>query len=221
MKEAQRTTCLEIVDIIIKHPISGPFRLPVNKELLPQYYEIVDDPQDLQTIRQNLENKEIRSIREFKRNMGLIWSNAILFNGKDSEYSNLARELQKTFEKLMLDKLPTSTTTWMERVNLYQNRLNHLIGNPPSNISDSVPIEALEPKSLIPLSAAEYKSLFSYATELPNEEDRAKLFKMLKKPKSVIDLTELSLKTLHDAMEFVKDLKNQRKRSAISAAAEQ
>lgn len=220
MKEAQRRTCLEIVDNIANHPLSSLFRKPVEKEKWPQYYEIIDDPQDLETIKNNLVNKDIRSLREFKRDMNLIWSNAIHINGRDSYAGMFAAELQKVFDKLIIDKLPTSTTTWMERVNFYQNRVNKLIGNPPENISESVPIDALEPKSLNPLSSAEYKSLFTSATELPNEDDRNALFKLLKKPKSVIDLTQLSLQTLHSGLDFVREVTSQRKRSAISAAEE-
>ena len=32
-------------------PLSGPFKRPVNRRMIPRYYEVISDPIDLQTIR--------------------------------------------------------------------------------------------------------------------------------------------------------------------------
>lgn len=37
--------------IVEARPFSGPFKRPVNRRMIPRYYEIISDPIDLQTIR--------------------------------------------------------------------------------------------------------------------------------------------------------------------------
>ena len=218
MKDTQRNTCIQIVETIISHPASGPFRKPVDKALLPNYYEIIEDPQDFGTILEQLKNKDIRSIREFKRNMNLVWENAVTYNGKDNYPSYLAFQCKKIFENEMKLKLPQSTIQWFEQINDLQKDIRKLSGNPPNSVKESVPVDMIEMKELTPLTGQEYKSLFSSVNETANAEEKKELMKLLNNPTKVEDLMNVSLENLRKATDIIKERTQVRRRSAMSAA---
>ena len=219
MKDTQRNTCIHIVETIIQHPASGPFRKPIDIEALPNYYEIIEDPQDFGGILERLKNKDIRSLREFKRDMNLIWENAVKYNGKSSWPAALAHQCKKIFESEMKRKMPQSTIQWFEQVNLYQKKLQHLTGNPPVSLTESAPVEILERKTLTPLTSQEYTSLYNYISELQDEEKKQQIIKLLDKPSCIEDLTNVSLEKLRKALEMTKETST-RRRSAMAAASE-
>ena len=207
MKNTQRLICAQIVEEIINHPASSLFRKPVDPAVLPDYYKIISNPQDLEGTLNNLKNNEIRSVSQFKRQMNLIWDNAIKYNGINSWTAILAQHCKKMFEKQMKIKVPQSNTQWLEDINLYQNKLNQLTGRPPSNLAKSAPIPMLEMGDEKPLSSDEFKQLFSAANELEDEEKRNELFKYLGKPHSIEALTDLPLNKLRNGLKMMEEAK--------------
>lgn len=65
-------------------PGALPFVKPVNRRLLPKYYEVISDPIDLQTIRDKIKRYEYRSADNLVRDFDLMKSNAVKFNGQTS-----------------------------------------------------------------------------------------------------------------------------------------
>lgn len=65
-------------------PYAGPFQKPVNRRIIPRYYEVISHPIDLQTIRDRISRYEYRSVDIVLRDFELMKNNAIKFNGQAS-----------------------------------------------------------------------------------------------------------------------------------------
>lgn len=202
MNRAQRLLCLSIVREISAHPAARPFLSPVNLEEFPTYLEVVDDPIDLRTIESRLREREYRSVREFKRDMALIWENCYAFAGAQSWAAVLANHIKSLFEKKMLQMSTTGLEGWLGKVEEFRSQLNTAISTPPSNVARRAPLEMLARKDLKPFLPQEFEDLFRAASALP-EADRDEAPSGLKKAKSPTDLTTLPLDELHEMREFV------------------
>eukprot|EP00978_Attheya_sp_CCMP212_P011558 scaffold28550_cov41-Attheya_sp.AAC.1 len=75
---------------IEKRPKSGPFQRPVNRRHIPRYYEVISEPTDLQTIGAKTSRYEYKTAALFLRDLELMKSNAIKYNGPESELSKEA-----------------------------------------------------------------------------------------------------------------------------------
>ncbi|GAX18391.1 transcription initiation factor TFIID subunit 1 [Fistulifera solaris] len=71
-------------------PYAGPFQKPVNRRLIPTYYEVISHPMDLSTIRDRIGRYEYKSIDRFVRDFELMKNNAIKFNGETNTISQEA-----------------------------------------------------------------------------------------------------------------------------------
>ncbi|CAG5123248.1 unnamed protein product [Candidula unifasciata] len=81
-------------------PESLPFQTPVDPIALqiPDYFEIVKKPMDLQTIRNNLDSGVYKDPWEFVDDMWLMIDNAWLYNKKTSRVHKYASKLAEVFE---------------------------------------------------------------------------------------------------------------------------
>ncbi|KAF5096941.1 hypothetical protein D0Z00_002601 [Geotrichum galactomycetum] len=80
---------------------AGPFLAPVDivKLKIPTYLDFVKNPMDLGTMESKITNNVYKSATEFVSDMDLIVSNCELFNGRDSEISQMARNIRTSFAK--------------------------------------------------------------------------------------------------------------------------
>lgn len=76
---------------------SWPFAQPVNKEEVPDYYEVVKEPMDLSTMEQKLEADKYSSMDEFVYDTKLIFYNCRSYNGESTTYYKNASKLEKFF----------------------------------------------------------------------------------------------------------------------------
>ncbi|KAF7268302.1 hypothetical protein GWI33_018568 [Rhynchophorus ferrugineus] len=82
-------------------PDVQPFLFPVNQKIVPDYYNIVQRPMDLQTIRENLRQKKYQSREEFLADVNQIVENSTVYNGPKSSLTVAAtRLLNKCVERL-------------------------------------------------------------------------------------------------------------------------
>ncbi|KAJ7478861.1 Bromodomain-containing protein, partial [Mycena galericulata] len=56
------------------------FLKPVSKSEAPDYYGVITNPMDLQTMLKKVKQRQYRSKREFKDDLDLIWSNCFTYN---------------------------------------------------------------------------------------------------------------------------------------------
>jgi hypothetical protein len=83
-----------VLDEVIKYDQSkgGIFSVPVPRDEIPEYYEMIEEPMDYGTMKLKLENGEYRSAQAMQKDFTLIMRNCLQFNEKDSEIVSDARQ---------------------------------------------------------------------------------------------------------------------------------
>ncbi|KAL3942049.1 MAG: hypothetical protein SGARI_000394, partial [Bacillariaceae sp.] len=66
---------------------------------LPDYFEVVKNPMHLLLVKKKLENAVYTDMASFERDVKLVFENAILYNGEESEVGTLAKTMMGVFEK--------------------------------------------------------------------------------------------------------------------------
>ncbi|CAD7697332.1 unnamed protein product [Ostreobium quekettii] len=74
------------------------FNKPVNRMVVPDYYDIVKNPMDLGTLRENLLGGKYAHPEEFAKDMRLVWSNCSLYNKKGDLVERLGNRASLSFE---------------------------------------------------------------------------------------------------------------------------
>nr|XP_033801417.1 transcription initiation factor TFIID subunit 1 isoform X1 [Geotrypetes seraphini] len=74
-------------------PDSWPFHHPVNKKFVPDYYKVIFNPMDLETIRKNISKHKYQNREAFLEDVTVILRNSIKYNGSDSQYTKTAQEI--------------------------------------------------------------------------------------------------------------------------------
>lgn len=140
LSELKRKQILEILDNILSYRTSAFFDHPVDpvNDQLPNYLKIVKKPMDLGTIRNKIEQNEYDSISSFIADVELVWSNAILFNGRNSMIFNIVRYLQAKFKEQTEFLSDDTRKDWINQMNDLRNKLNNIISNPPLLITNEL-----------------------------------------------------------------------------------
>ncbi|XP_074330712.1 transcription factor GTE12-like isoform X1 [Apium graveolens] len=91
--------CCSILEALIKHPAALGFSEPVDPIMLniPDYFSVVSCPMDLGTVRAKLQDSKYFSIEEFKADIRLTFSNAMLYNPPDNIFYRNAKKLDSIF----------------------------------------------------------------------------------------------------------------------------
>jgi hypothetical protein len=95
--------CAEIIDTLYDEPKADPFRLPVNHVHLglKDYLRIVKQPMDLNSVKERIATGKYKTHEEFARDVRLVWKNAQLYNGPDSEIGVQAKRMSDMFEDML------------------------------------------------------------------------------------------------------------------------
>ncbi|EPQ55264.1 hypothetical protein GLOTRDRAFT_138865 [Gloeophyllum trabeum ATCC 11539] len=79
-----------------------PFLKPVSKAEAPDYYEVIPNPMDLQTMLKKVKQKQYKSKKEFKDDLDLIWSNCFTYNAAENHpLRQCATRLKAKAERLL------------------------------------------------------------------------------------------------------------------------
>ena len=89
------TQCRNIITKIRDEKISQPFHYPVSKEMVTDYYEIIKEPMDLQTLESNLEMGNYKNKKAFEKDLSKIFENAKTYNKSSTFYYKSAKELEQ------------------------------------------------------------------------------------------------------------------------------
>ncbi|XP_023310146.1 transcription initiation factor TFIID subunit 1 isoform X2 [Anoplophora glabripennis] len=100
---------------------SWPFLKPVNKKLVKDYYSIVKRPMDLETVSKKIAAHKYHSRHEFLADIEQILENCILYNGKDSPFTEKAEQLVIACKET-LDKFDEHLTPLENKLLLAQER---------------------------------------------------------------------------------------------------
>jgi E1A/CREB-binding protein len=84
--EELRTHLLPVWEVLVRQDESIPFRTPVDPEQLgiPDYFDIIKNPMDLQTIKDGLDQGKYKNPWEVCDHMWLMFENAWLYNRKNT-----------------------------------------------------------------------------------------------------------------------------------------
>jgi bromodomain-containing protein 2 len=91
----------EVTQSLIDHPLSWPFRRPIDEERdgAPDYSRIVKNPMDLGTVLRKLQDSLCGSVCKWQQDIDLIWDNCMTYNGKESMFKPMMKELQRVYKK--------------------------------------------------------------------------------------------------------------------------
>ncbi|KAK4048999.1 hypothetical protein OIV83_004360 [Microbotryomycetes sp. JL201] len=85
----------EVLEKIRHLDIRNWFTKPVDANEVPDYYDIVQNPMTLDLMRQKIDNHSYTSAQDFVKDLDLIVSNAILYNGADHPVAKTAVKLKE------------------------------------------------------------------------------------------------------------------------------
>lgn len=93
--------CGSILKALKRHVDSGPFLEPVDivKFNIPDYPDIIKHPMDLDTVEKKLDYCEYDIVDEFFADIQRIFDNCYLYNGRGSDVSKMASNLEALFNK--------------------------------------------------------------------------------------------------------------------------
>ncbi|KAL8108240.1 transcription factor GTE12-like [Apium graveolens] len=99
MDRSLKRYCGNILEALIKHPAATGFCEPVDpvKLNIPDYFSVISKPMDLGTVRTKLQNNMYFTVAEFKDDVKLTFSNAMLYNPSGNFFHNNAMTLDRIF----------------------------------------------------------------------------------------------------------------------------
>ncbi|KAK4530915.1 hypothetical protein CCYA_CCYA06G1772 [Cyanidiococcus yangmingshanensis] len=96
--ETWQATMYALLDELLRDVRWEPFWLPVSETEAPAYYEQIQQPMDLSTLKQRLEAGHYDKLDRFIADANLIWLNAMDYNRTKSPVWNAAKNLRRLLE---------------------------------------------------------------------------------------------------------------------------
>lgn len=100
---------------------SWPFLKPVSKKIVKDYYDIIKRPMDLETISKKVAAHKYHSRHEFLADVQQILENCILYNGKDSQFTQKAEAVVRMC-KLTLQEYDEHLTQLEGKISMVQEK---------------------------------------------------------------------------------------------------
>jgi len=116
--------CADVLQILKNHKHAEPFLKPVDAKLVPNYYDIVQHPTDLSTIKLKLQNGGYANPHCFELEVRTMFSNAYQYNRRGSIVYRMCRVLENKFNRFFP---PAATRTSCRRRTVtkkYKNMLS-------------------------------------------------------------------------------------------------
>lgn len=114
---------LHLLNEMQNHQSAWPFQKPVSQDEVPDYYNVITEPMDLETMEKRLEEDAYSSPEEFIRDAKLIFNNCRRYNNESTSYWKNANKLEK-FMNQKLKEIPEWSVSvslafrlvWVDRV---------------------------------------------------------------------------------------------------------
>lgn len=90
-----------ILQKLKSHPSIRPFLQAVDRNKVPDYYDIIHCPIDLSIVEKKLVAEEYASSREFAADIRKMWSNSFLYNSRGTDIYIATIDLSAFFENLI------------------------------------------------------------------------------------------------------------------------
>lgn len=92
-----------IIDRLKLIPESFPFHKPVDRKKVKNYYDVIKNPMDLETLEALIKHHKYCTVEHFMSDVDLIRSNSQTYNGPDSLYTKKAEEIVNEAKALMAE----------------------------------------------------------------------------------------------------------------------
>lgn len=86
---------LHLLNDMQNHTSAWPFAQPVNKDEVPDYYEVIKEPMDLSTMEERLSNDLYPRPEDFIKDAKLVFDNCRRYNNESTPYAKSANKLEK------------------------------------------------------------------------------------------------------------------------------
>ncbi|CAL5874582.1 uncharacterized protein PFLUO_LOCUS8879 [Penicillium psychrofluorescens] len=86
---------LHLLNDMQNHSAAWPFTQPVNRDEVPDYYEVILEPMDLSTMEEKHEKDMYPTPQDFLRDASLIFDNCRRYNNETTPYAKSANKLEK------------------------------------------------------------------------------------------------------------------------------
>lgn len=87
------------------HKQAWPFLSPVNRDEVPDYYNVIESPMDLSTIEERLESDAYSAPKDLIKDLKLVFSNCRQYNDSTTVYSKCANKLEK-YMWTLIEEIP-------------------------------------------------------------------------------------------------------------------
>lgn len=86
---------LHLLNDMQNHTSAWPFAQPVNRDEVPDYYEVIKEPMDLSTMEERLSNDLYPKPEDFVKDAKLVFDNCRRYNNETTPYAKSANKLEK------------------------------------------------------------------------------------------------------------------------------
>ena len=86
--------------------IIGPFMIKPCEETYPDYYSVINNPMDMETIKKRIKSNSYKTLKKFKSDVILMFENCKAYNEPTSILHQDACELQKFFNDINQSQIP-------------------------------------------------------------------------------------------------------------------
>lgn len=133
--------CKKVTEKLVNHPLSFAFRRPVNPQLdgAPDYFQKIQRPMDLGTIKQNLENNAYPNSKAWADDISLVWQNCKKYNAKNNLLHHVAEKLNQKCIKLLKTIPKTEPDLWAMKL----AKINHKF---KTLLNESLPEDSAVPR---------------------------------------------------------------------------
>jgi hypothetical protein len=222
--DSLRKHAVRAMDRLMAHPITAMFKAPVLKGEEPEnYFQIVTNPQDLNTIRKRLEEGKYETIQSWVDDVETVWTNCDSYYSLSSSRSNDRRyfiavttEGRKIFakEKSLFDRL--SIGNWCRSVYELRTEVTDFMTQPPGKVKQFTPTlgTARTMKQAAPFANdRDLQNFIVAGSMLTADEDHREMIKILCEqnpeldngnPELFIDVTRLNPPTIQALKDFMK-----------------
>ena len=98
VKEKDLAMCKMILNEMGKNDSAWPFLEKVDEKGYPDYYEVIKEPIDIESIKTKLKNRAYKTKEQFAYDCRLIFDNCEFFNEDESQIGQAGHKLRAYFE---------------------------------------------------------------------------------------------------------------------------
>ncbi|XP_006460787.1 hypothetical protein AGABI2DRAFT_70461 [Agaricus bisporus var. bisporus H97] len=107
-KNADRLFMETTLNDLLRNNRSWPFRVPVDANVVLDYYDVIKNPMDLGTMEKKLKADKYSTVASFVEDMHLIINNCKSYNPESTIYYKNAEKLEELFNEAMAKRLKKS-----------------------------------------------------------------------------------------------------------------